>query len=228
MNVGSRRSRLWLRWFAVLAVVVTLAATEAGGVPGAGAAPRAQGNGQGVPPDDAARGLHYGDLRGGDPNGPCKGAFEMPLVSGPAACTHGPDPAPDGVDVRYEVAIPAQTTEPSVALAATPCSGDGVSGNRVQLVYAHAAGVTDRYASLLSSFATWAAQMNDVFVASAAETGGTRNVRFVHDAACNPTVVDLSMTATGDDSFTNTINELRNQGYSAPNRKYVVWVDANV
>jgi hypothetical protein len=99
----------------------------------------------------------------------------------------------------------------------------------VQLVYAHAADVADRSATLVPSFQVWAAQVDDVFNQSAAETGGSRRVRFVQDpVTCAPTVLDVALSATGDDSFTNTINEMRSLGYTRSDRKYLVWMDANV
>ena len=181
----------------------------------------------GPPVDDPARGLRYGGLRQGSPGGPCKGQFELPLAAG-VACTHGPDPAPDGVDVRQPAPAPVDAAEAAVALTSLPCQGDGVSGPRVQLVYAHAAGVADRYATLTPSFQVWAAQLDDVFNQSAAETGGSRHVRFVQDLTCAPTVLDVSLSATGDDTLTNTINELRSLGYNRSDRKYLVWMDANI
>jgi hypothetical protein len=74
----------------------------------------------------------------------------------------------------------------------------------------------------------WAAQVDDAFNLSAAETGGIRRVRYVHDATCTPTVLNVTLSAAGDDNLTNTINELRAQGFSRTDRKYLVWMDANI
>jgi hypothetical protein len=106
------------------------------------------------------------------------------------------------------------------------CDGDGSSGFRVQLLYVHAADVADRYGSLAASFQQWAANIDNAFNSSAAETGGTRHVRFVHDAACNASVADVSVSTTGDDDFAKTLDELRSKGYSRTDRKYLAWVDA--
>ena len=169
-----------------------------------------------VPADDAPRGLRYGQLQRSDT---CHGQFAMRLAYGSVGCTHGPDTAPDGVDVRESAPVASVSAGAATALATMACQGDGVTGPRVQLVYAHASNVSDRYASLLSNFQLWAAQVDDVFNQSAAETGGTRHIRDVHDASCIPTVADVALSTTGDDSLTNTINELRSQGYNRSDRK---------
>ncbi|HUQ62862.1 MAG TPA: hypothetical protein VM121_03825 [Acidimicrobiales bacterium] len=189
-----------------------------------------------LPADDAARGVVYRGVRGRDPGGPCRRTLPVD-VPGATTCTHGPDAAPPGVDVRSRRAPEAVAAEagavpqPSTAAAdpaTVPCYGDGNSGNRVQLVYARASNVADRYGVLAGSFQQVAAQVDTVFNSSAAETGGTRHVRYVTDASCKATVVRVTLTTTGDDSFGNTIAELRSQGHSRSDRKYLVWVDANV
>jgi hypothetical protein len=142
-------------------------------------------------------------------------------------CTHGPDPAPAGIDVREPAPVLAQDAGTAQSTAVT-CQGDGVSGKRVQLVYARAAGTPDRYATMLASFQQWAARIDDMVNLSAAQTGGVRHVRYVHDANCLPTVLNVTLTAAGDDNFNNTIEEMRAQGHNRSDRKYLMWVDANV
>jgi alpha-tubulin suppressor-like RCC1 family protein len=199
-----------------------------------------------TPPDDPGRGLVHRGLNQRATSGVCAHAFNL-AVAGSEACTHGPDAAPPGLDVRTsrssadvaqaaEVAAQqaqAQTNPgtPSTVAAdpsAVACYGDGSSGNRVQLVYARSSDVADRYSQIITSFQQAAAAMDAVFNASAAETGGVRHVRFVTDAACHPTVANVVMSTTGDDDFGSTVNELRAQGYTRSDRKYLVWVDANV
>jgi hypothetical protein len=41
-------------------------------------------------------------------------------------------------------------------------------------------------------------------------------------------VLDVALSATGDDSFQNTIDELTALGYKRSDRKYLVWMDASV
>ena len=180
---------------------------------------------------DPARGLVFEGLRR-DPT--CHDAYR--LAGRGDACSHGPDAAPDGVDVRHRRApdpwaAPGQLTPGSgtaAAAAGVQCYGTGNDGYRVQAIYAHAAGVSDRFAQYQASFAQWAGAVDGVFNASAAETGGTRHVRFVTDTSCVPVVDDVTLSTTGDDNLNNTITELRAKGYTRSDRKYLVWVDTNV
>ncbi|MDQ6927972.1 MAG: fibronectin type III domain-containing protein [Actinomycetota bacterium] len=188
------------------------------------------------PPDDPVHGLVFSGLRRQVGPGACQGNFELAGIRNAdlrALCTHGPDPAPAGVDIRQsrQPVTTAATPAPPSGVAAqgsVPCDGDGSSGFRVQLIYARASNVSDRYAQYASSFQQWAGAMDSAFSRSAAETGGDRHLRFVHDASCNAVIDRVTLSTTGDDNFTNTLNELRSKGYTRTDRKYIVWTDANV
>lgn len=58
---------------------------------------------------------------------------------------------------------------------------DATAGNRVQVMYMRASDKPDRFAEFLESFRGWASEADDIFNASAAETGGSRHIRFVLD-----------------------------------------------
>jgi len=194
----------------------------------------------GVPPDqllqrlrDERRGLVYDGLvqRLG---GLCSGAFEIPDgdATGRTRCTHGPDPAPDGVDVRQRQdfgAAAAAAPPPAVAAAQSgiPCYGTGSDGYRVQLLYVRQAGTADKSGTYFPNFATWAANANATYKDSAA-TGGVRNIRFVTDAACNLVIQKVEVSAGGISSLSNMISELRSKGLTRSDRKYLAWVDGNV
>ena len=188
---------------------------------------------QPLPTDEPRKGLIYRDLARGRKGGPCEGAFELPTVASPKAtaataqaCTHGPDNAPEGIDVSVNTPLLSPTE-----VAATPgivCDGDGVSGYRTLAIYAVAADKTDRYATVLPSIKTWAGNVDKMFADSAAQTGGVRRVRFETDANCDLRVVRVVLSASGDDSFSNTINELTALGFNRSDRRYSVWMDANV
>jgi plastocyanin len=185
---------------------------------------------------DASRGMVYDGLKASRADGPCRGrGFE--IADGSAtACTHGPDAAPAGVDVRARrstTSVTAAASQASVVAAASgsasvSCIGDGVSGNRVQAIYAHASNVAGRYASVVASIRSFAASIDADFRDSAAKTGGTRVVRWVTDSSCQLSVLNVTLSATGDDDIYKTRDELKAQGFGRADRKYAVWMDANV
>ena len=171
------------------------------------------------------------------------GSFKIiPTADGRVLCTHGSDPAPDGVDFRVPqpLSVPGRAEglifhdppggAPTKA-AATPgigCFGDGRDGNRVQALYAVPGDRRDRFGEVLPSIRQWAAEMDAVFQASAAQTGGTRRVRFVTDQNCDLVVTPVVLSPSGDDTLENTIAELQAQGFNRSDRKYLVWVDSTV
>ena len=186
------------------------------------------------PKDDPAKGLKFTGLERAT-EGPCKGRFEIRPApaggrGGPTRCSHGPDAAPDGIDVRVarEPETALETALRPEPVTAAACTGDGTTGPRVQLVYANITGRTDRYASFAASFQTWAAAMDGVFDRSAAQTGGSRRIKFVHDANCTPIVARTTLSVAAGNDFQATVDELVSQGLSRNDRKYIVWVDANV
>lgn len=178
-----------------------------------------------------ARGLVYRDLvKGG--RGPCGGMYRLDMPGRARVCSHGPDAAPGGVDVRRhrsttELRQAAREESGLSATAGVPCVGDGVSGPRVQAIYAVASDKTDRYGSIAALIPGWAAGMDAALNQSAAETGGERHIRFLTNG-CSLVISHVVLSATGDDSFTNTVNELKAQGFNTAGRKYMIWVDANV
>src|SRR5438874_5766455 len=226
----------------VLAVPAIASAGQGGPSKPSVAASQSAGAAQpgiGTPADDRWRGLKWAGLKKAAATSRCRNGYE---ISGPTArCTHGPDPAPAGVSVlRYRstnelrlatAAATAADTTPggtgSTGNGVVGCYDDGQSGNRVQVLYAHAAGVTDRYASLSSLFPQWAANVDASFNDSAAQTGGVRHVRFLTDASYNLNVDDVHLTTTGADTLNNTMAERRSLGYNRTTRNYLVWVEAN-
>lgn len=133
------------------------------------------------------------------------------------------DPPPPGYSrqIRNAPLVIAQATS-------GVCDGNGVSGKRVQVLYTRASDVASQYTAYLSSFQSWAVDVDAIFNESAAETGGSRRVRFVHDANCTPTVLDVQLSPAGDDSFEATINELLALGYNHSDRRYLLFMDAAV
>jgi ribosomal protein L24E len=179
----------------------------------------------------------------GNPLGPsgarCGALTELRLPGGGWACSHGPDPAPPGVDIhrRFESGkaragflLPDPTLDQRTGAAPNPnahCFGDGRNFERVQAIYARASDHTDQYSTIVPSIRKWAAEADAVFNASAAASGAARHIRWQTDAGCQPTVDHVILSPSGDDDLAHTMAELTLLGYDDADRKYVVWVDAN-
>jgi hypothetical protein len=118
----------------------------------------------------------------------------------------------------------ADTTRPDGVV----CEGDGESGKRVQVLYVYETGTASRYSQYLASFRAWAAGVNAIFDASAAETGGIRHVRYVTTPDCEVAVAEVEMPAGALDTFNATISVLHTLGYDRADRKYMIFADANV
>jgi len=227
-----------MRRLSVILIVLGLLVSGGLATSPVSAAPAAGGVGGS---ENARRGLVYTGLHRSAPDGPCRGRYELShREGGPRGdnvlCTHGPDPAPEGVDVRVPRApaqasaagadVPASSN--AAASSTVPCYGNGTDGYRVQLIYALPSGAADRYATYANSFAMWAGNVDAIVNASAAETGGIRHGRFVTDATCAPVISRVAVSTAAANDFDTTISELRTLGFNRTDRKYLVWMDAGV
>jgi hypothetical protein len=191
----------------------------------------AQQAGAQVPRDDPARGLIYQGLRRGHPQGPCRGKFELPdrAADGSArtACTHGPDPAPPGVDVRVSVEPVSPAEAALAAEPGIPCIGTGSDAFRVHVIYARPTNAPDRYSQYASSFVSWVAGVDSIVNASAGESGRSQHVRFLTTSSCNLVIDRITISSSAANDMGTMIQELRNQGYNRTDRKYLVFADAS-
>ena len=229
-------------------IAIALAALSAGAVMAATAASSSSaGTDGGVRQIPANRGMVMAGLHAAS-SGPCKHAFQVAgvLNHGNLICSHGPDPSDSTTGYAYAAASrsggssgstgkggktspsPSPTPTPTSSSGTTTSGACGTDGARVQALYVHAADVADSYNTYLPSIQQWAAAADSVFANSAAETGGVRHIRYLTDASCVPVVADVTVSSTGDDTFNNTISELQSQGYNRSDRKYLIWVDANI
>lgn len=122
---------------------------------------------------------------------------------------------------------PVPAARSGEALADIECVGNGTSGKRVQLVYAFRAGTPNRSGAYEASIRTWSSQFDEFLAAEAAATGGNRRVRFVHDAACQPTVISVQVPSNAT-AYDETVDALEAAGLASNNRKYLVYADWNV
>lgn len=154
-------------------------------------------------------------------SGQCAGAFQ---ISGTELCTHGADPIPRSIRERG-----GPQPMPPLALEETNgvgCDGDGTSGKRVQALYAYVASRQNRRAAYLGSFRGWAANVDAMFRDSAAETSGSRRLRWATND-CLLSVPAVAVSAAAETDFAALIHDLNELGYDRDDRKYLVWFDTN-
>src|SRR5829696_6165943 len=231
MRGPARRARRTIATATVVALiagVALVASTGPGGPEGAGA------------PEAA---------RAADPAAACQDLRAGAVV----ACLHGNDAPPQGVSLYErptlkEIEARSSLRSPNARLrglagleqataplgpgadpASVSCIGNGTSGNRIQAIYAHALGVTDRYDNVVASLRAWMAQADQAVWTSAGQTGGGKRLRFVTTGPdCQLDLARVTLSTLGDDSFSQMRTELIAKGFTRTDRKYLVWVAAAV
>ena len=190
------------------------------------------------------RGLRYTGLTRSSTDSTCRGGFELAYKDRVDAhtqqilCTHGPDPAPDGVDVLRQRgpetaaagSTAAGTAAPGTAAAAgtVPCYGTGSDGYRVELLYARSVRRRRplRHVRLVVRHLGRPHGRRRQPQRGRDRRHPPRALR--HRRLCNPVIDRVTLSANGASDFNTMISELRAQGFNRSDRKYVVWVDANV
>jgi hypothetical protein len=187
-------------------------------------------------------GLRYENLESAPAGSACAPVpYRLEIAPGIAGCTHGPDPAPAGVDVRVAPSlaqlnaradaaaesIGGVAAQGAAADGTVPCIGHGTSGKRLEAIYAYRDVDASRYASVAPLIRTWAAAADEVFDQSAATTGGSRHLRWLHDANCQPIVQEVAISAEAAEDFSTMIFDLYYAGFNRTDRRYVIWVDFN-
>ena len=109
------------------------------------------------------------------------------------------------------------------------CGGTGTDGTRVQVMYVREDDQPDRYAEVAPILRNEMRYMDDVFAISSMETGGGKRVRWVHDGACNLSVLNVVLP---DGSITGTHAKteaaLNTAGYLKAQRKYLAFADVPI
>ncbi|GLF99573.1 RICIN domain-containing protein [Streptomyces yaizuensis] len=118
----------------------------------------------------------------------------------------------------------------SVGITSVPrCDGNGTSGPRVQLLYVRGDRQPDRLEQFRAEFQSRAVNLNSKFVEASERMGERREVRFVHDANCRPTITRVVVPqAAIDGNGEPTQRAVVAQGYNSNDRKYLVWAENNV
>ncbi|HSX52887.1 MAG TPA: hypothetical protein VLF90_00750 [Patescibacteria group bacterium] len=204
-------------------------------------------------------GLIYNGLRAVKANAdhPCKGLFEVEGVSvnGKPVCTHGPDPAPDGIDVTKvtvnerltQLAQVPQTVTTPEQLASENVSNLALDRNsgfftnqfpisalpctsgkyRIQLVL-----ITHNSdnSTVIPQFRVTAQRLQSQLMYSSTHSGPgstQRWFRFVTDSTCHAAVSTVIVpTSISLATAQGVITYLGNHGYSGTYTKYLVWDSA--
>ncbi len=138
-------------------------------------------------------------------------------------CTHGPDALPTVEQIRAAQAWMATTTPTSLL-----CIGDGVSGQRVQVMYVRTEDQPDEYKKVVRQIRAMTAAVDAIYEASAKETNGHRRIRFVTTPDCQLDVLNIALPEKATATWTATVEALRLQGYADPKRKYLLFVESDV
>ncbi|HMS24303.1 MAG TPA: hypothetical protein PKB15_01210 [Acidimicrobiia bacterium] len=109
------------------------------------------------------------------------------------------------------------------------CGGTGTDGSRFQAIYAYTTDRVNRNAAITSQYII--PTINDVdrlLRASAEQTGGFRQARWVTDASCNLNVRTIAVGFSTQQwalmNASERVNALLALG-GEPNRKYAIWLD---
>jgi hypothetical protein len=109
------------------------------------------------------------------------------------------------------------------------CTGNGADGNRVQVLYVVESDDPDRFTSVLPILRDEVANVDDTFALSAAKDGGALRVRWVFDpATCLPLIKSVKVRSGELATFATMIAAVQKAGYTATNRKYLMFADAAV
>jgi hypothetical protein len=175
--------------------------------------------------------------RGTQPDGPPPAAapsLALPVEGEPADEREG-DVAPlAGTPVVSEEdhAVPANAaviaygTTTATPPVNPPCTSPGTSGNRIQAVYAYYGTSPNRVSTVTPYIVDALKRANGIVYHSARQTGGSRHLRLATTSTCQPSIAVAHLSSTARTSFSTTVSELGAKGYTATNRKYVVFADA--
>ncbi len=152
----------------------------------------------------------------------CDGGVAFRLPDGSTACSHGDDTPPPPVPQRYAREL---TTAAQQAGGTVQCTGDGTSGNRIQMLYVVAADRPNNASVVVQQMAAAAAEIDELVRRSSEAMGADLTVRWTHDASCRIEVETVVVSPNGDDDFQATMNALGAAGYDRPDRHYLAWVD---
>lgn len=163
---------------------------------------------------------------------PC-GLLPAPAQPHNPHCTHGGDPAvePDPAEPGAALERDAPETVPPA-----PCPGDGVSGQRVQVLYGYPSGTVNHIDDKVEAIRKRVARADYYLNNSGSQDAGSQHVRWLCRADRFVQVTPVKMVPIGADgqfTFDDMVTSLTAQvrlglgpvDYAADNRVYLVFMD---
>ncbi|HSX14589.1 MAG TPA: hypothetical protein VLE72_01605 [Candidatus Saccharimonadales bacterium] len=190
-----------------------------------------------------AKGITLRGLKSPTPGGPCDapGLKQVDSARGQIdACTHGPDPVPAGLDINSELNKLDQAAtgyhadsalaSPSPGQLGFYCVSDGVTGKRVQFIYAYEQGLANRRDALALTMLNTASLMNKTITYDSAASGKAETMRMVQNSQCYPTFQTVMIPKSTVDQYNGgnysvLWDAIKNAGFTRTNRRYVVFAD---
>jgi hypothetical protein len=152
-----------------------------------------------------------------------------------------PTRVPDVVLAKAEPAAPTTATPGDLVVQSgtpanpnltqhvgTSCTGTGGDGKRVQVVYVTTSDQVDRYTQLYPLIQSYAADVDDTLALSAGKTGGNLRVRWVTATDCTVWIQHVVLPPGSLNDIGTTASALSAAGFNDPQRKYLLFAEANV
>jgi hypothetical protein len=163
---------------------------------------------------------------------PCRG-LEV-VDTEPLLCTHGGDP-PEAFDTNPESTSSSLERAMALASPVAPCPDGGVSGKRVEVIYAVPQDRTSNFAASLPSVLA-AVNDADFFLDESTPGVGGQHYRWLCENGSDVTVRNVTLVAVGADgqfTYGDMVSSLQNQvasglgstNFVSPDRAYLVFVD---
>jgi hypothetical protein len=163
---------------------------------------------------------------------PCRG-LEV-VDTEPLLCTHGGDP-PEAFETNPEPGLASPGQAAALASPAAPCPDGGVSGKRVEVIYAVPEDRTNNFAA---SFPSVLAAVNDAdfFLDQSTPSAGGQHYRWLCENGSDVTVRNVTLVEIGADgvfTYGDMVSSLKTQvasglgptNFDSVDRAYLVFVD---
>lgn len=152
------------------------------------------------------------------------GAEAAPAATPPMADIDGHSPAPNAPDLLPpQGRAEAPDARADAAPPALPCEGNGKSGKRIQVVYAHKGQGDALTAAKVNEIRANVTTANGYLLGSARQVGARRNFRFV-TKSCQLDIADLQSTVPNTDLLFDVTNA--STRFSSPDRVYLLFVSS--